>query len=63
MGKKPFYNPTQHPDWIPPHSQEWYDRLASEHGDRTWRDSDSEPNAVCERSRTNLHRSHFVRCR
>jgi SAM-dependent methyltransferase len=33
MGKKLFYNPTQHPEWIPPHSQEWYDRLASEHGE------------------------------
>jgi cyclopropane fatty-acyl-phospholipid synthase-like methyltransferase len=30
--EKRLFNPMQHPEWIPPHSQEWYDELSSEEG-------------------------------
>lgn len=47
MDKKLLYNPAQHPEWIHPHSQEWYDRIASEHGEYAypWCSEFDEPTA------------------
>ncbi|RKN72967.1 class I SAM-dependent methyltransferase [Paenibacillus ginsengarvi] len=45
MENKTLYNPAGHPEWVPPHSREWYDRIASEQGEYAypWKSEFEEP--------------------